>query len=526
MPVSSSDQPAGGMSRQAALDRASHTGRVSPSAAATDPFWQKVLVVMLVALVFYLPNQAQIRIEIPVRGLNMTNVLFLIALFSLAMLHRPSDDRPTPIKIPIVLFIGVLTWGFVLALAGDRSAWIEDLTHYKNVVFYLLLYFLVYHAVRDRKTLRLLVLVTLFIAFTSSVLGMRQALDYGIGTFNENKRVAAPFGWNVFDANRSAIFFCIHLQIVLAMALFLKSRGWLRIACAVVFGMGVFAVFHTYSRQSYFILAVLLLLLTMRKNVLVAALACLALYHYDAWVPETVLERVQMTSAEANAVPRAAPGYDPNWTSSGLPTATAPTKPADDRQYDESTESRFILWEGAWEIIQEQPLGIGLARFKRTIGDHVPPELAGKDAHNFYVLLTTEAGVFAPIFLLVLLVALVRLGQRLAQFRDDDEARALGVGFMMATLAVVLGNIYGSRFLDGDVMGNYWILAGLVARAWQIKQAERAAGPLPVSGGAGALHRLHPGVRSGVNSGVNSGVSPGAWPSQRPGAARATTTRG
>jgi O-Antigen ligase len=517
MSFPSPEQPAGGMRRPVALGRAAHAGPADPATAATDAFWQKVLVAMLLALVFYLPNQAQIRIEIPVRGLNMTNVLFLIALFALAMLHRPRDDRPTPIKMPIVLFIGVLTWGFLLALAGDHSAWIEDLTHYKNVVFYLLLYFLAYHAVRDRKTLRLLVLMTLFIAFTSTVLGVRQALDYGIGTFNENKRVAAPFGWSVFDANRSAIFFCIHLQIVLAMALFLKSRGWLRIACAVVFLMGVFAVFHTYSRQSYFILAVLLMLLTMRKNLLVAGLACLALYHYDAWVPETVLERIQMTSAEASAVPSKTPGYDPNWSSSDLPTAVPPTKPADDRQYDESTESRFILWEGAWEIIQEHPLGIGLARFKRTIGDHVPPQLAGKDAHNFYILLATEAGIFAPIFLLVLLVALLRLGQRLAKFKDDDEARALGVGFVMATLAVVLGNIYGSRFLDGDVMGNYWILAGLVARAWQIKQSEHVAGATPAAGRGAPSQRPHPAARPGVSAGL--------WPPQRPGAAPVQTTR-
>jgi hypothetical protein len=381
--------------------------------------------------------------------------------------------------LPIVLFIGVLTWGLLLALAGDHSAWVEDLTNYKNVVFYPLLYFLVYHSVRDMKTLRLLVLMTLFIAFTSSVLGVRQAMEYGIGNFDQHKRVAAPFGWSVFDANRSAIFFCIHLQIVLAMALFSKSRGWLRLACWVTFGLGVFAVFHTYSRQSYFILAVLLLLIAMRKNLVVAALACLALYNYEVWVPDTVMQRIEMTSAESNLAPRPALGFDPNTSSSSLPGTLPAVKPAEEREYDESTESRFILWEGAWEIIQQNPLGIGLAR---TIGDHVPPQLAGKDAHNFYVLLTTEAGVLAPPFLVALLISLLWLGQRLAQLKGDDEARALGVGFVMATLAVVLGNIYGSRFLDGDVMGNYWIYAGLAARAWQIKRAEHSAAELAPAG--------------------------------------------
>jgi O-antigen ligase len=491
MSYSHPDQRTVGLHRPMSLGARQPAGTTTFAAAPTaDSFWHKVMVVALLALVFYLPNQAQIRIEIPVRGLNMTNVLFLLALFAMAMQHRAPNLQPTPLKLPIVLFIGVLTWALTLALAGDRSAWVEDLTLYKNDVFYLLLYFLAYHAVRDQKTLRLLVLMTLFIAFTSSVLGVRQALDYGIGNFNENKRVAAPFGWSVFDANRSAIFYCIQLQIVLSMALFLKSRGWLRIACAVVFAMGVFAVFHTYSRQSYFILAVLLILVALRKNLFVALLACLALIYHESWVPETVMERVAMTSNEVSTTPARTPGFDPNWTGAGLPMATTPAKPAAEPSYDESTESRFILWEGAWQIIQEQPLGIGLARFKRTIGDHVPPQLAGKDAHNFYVLLTTEAGIFAPPFLLALLVALLWLGQRLASYKDDDEARALGIGLIMATLAVVLGNIYGSRFLDGDVMGNYWIYAGLVARALHIKEAERAGATTRTASPSTGLDRM------------------------------------
>ncbi|MBL8331305.1 MAG: hypothetical protein JNJ71_20885 [Rubrivivax sp.] len=463
-----------------------------PMFATPDSVWPGVLLGLMMAMVFYLPNLAQIRIETGVRGVNPANILFVLMLGVLALAgYRPSE--PTPLKLPILLFILVLTWAFLIALVGDSSAWVEDMTVYKNAVFYLLLYFLYFHAVRDMKTVRILVLLILFVMFTSGVLGVRQAMDYGLGTFNENKRVAAPFGWAVNDANRSAVFFCIYLQLVGAVALFMKSRPWLRIACVLIFFLGVFSIFHSYSRQAYFIMAVLLLLLAMRKQLLIALFAATLLWHYELWVPETVVHRIEMTTLdpfEVKSYKPQAPAFDAPVTSSGplygqlselsfenpfriVAPQTSAENPQADQQYDESTESRFTLWAGAGELMVQRPLGIGLNRFKREISPYVPHALAGKDAHNFYVLLATEAGVVAPLFLLALLMGLLSLGHRLARFKDDEEARTLGVGFVMATLAVVLGNVYGSRFLDGDVMGNYWILAALVARALLIKQQEQ-----------------------------------------------------
>jgi hypothetical protein len=474
-------------------------GAIAPSGAPTmfaaaESVWPRVLLALLMALLFYLPNNAQIPIQIGIRGLNVANILFLMALFALWMMP-PQKAEPIPLKGPLFLFFGLLTWALGLALAGDSTAWVEDVTFFKNAIFYILLYFMYYYAVRDMKTVRILVLLILFVMFTSSVLGVRQALDYGIATFNENKRVAAPFGWSVFNANRAAVFMVIYLQLVLAVVFFLKSHKWLRLACLGIFGMGVFAIFHTYSRQVYIILAVLLLLVALRKHLMMAVVASLMLLNYDLWVPETVVQRIEMTQVDQHPVkpPQILPpAYDAAPVSNSplysdmheyraslfvpvVPIQQAPeqTSSERDRQYDESTESRFILWAGAGEIIAERPLGIGFNRFKREITPYVPPGLAGKDAHNYYVLLTTEAGVLAPLVLLIVFVSLLVLGNRLASMSDDEECRTLGIGFVMATLAVMMGNIYGSRFVDGDVMGIYWIMAALVARTIQFKRAER-----------------------------------------------------
>ena len=144
--------------------------------------------------------------------------------------------------------------------------------------------------------------------------------------------------------------------------------------------------------------------------------------------------------------------------------------------YDVSTASRLVIWEGAWQLIQARPWGIGLNHFKREIGQ-VVPQYKGKDAHNFYVLITTEAGVVAPVVLLLLLIGLYRLGRSVEKLDDSEESKVLGVGFSMTVVAVALGNMYGSRFLDGDVMANFWIFSGIVARYRTLLVEARAVQP-------------------------------------------------
>ena len=135
-----------------------------------------VLLCVLLSLIFYLPNYAQLRIDTGIRGLNVVNVLFIVSLFILWVMPKGRSEAP-PLRLPIFLFFGLLSWALAVALIGDSSAWVEDVTDYKNAIFYILLYFLFYYAVRDMRTVRLMVLMIVFVMFTSSFLGVRQPFD-------------------------------------------------------------------------------------------------------------------------------------------------------------------------------------------------------------------------------------------------------------------------------------------------------------------------------------------------------------
>lgn len=446
------------------LQESSSTERSLQDAGATPSEYQvsntalsharsfDTLKIAMLAMIFYLPNQAQFGLEFSLRGLNVVNIIFLIIFFALRRSAIAPAGSPTPLKGVFAFFFISLLWAFAMGLVNDPSEWVNDLTILKNAVFYMLLYFLFFHSVDDIRTVRMLVAFIAFVTFTSVVLGFRQALDYGIGNYNETRRVAAPFGWGVFNANRSAIYFCIYLPLLMSIALFYKSRPLLRAACFAVFALGVFVVFHTYSRQSYFIMAVVLMCMTMRKNFLVTALLCLALLNYEYWVPESVVQRIEMTSSSDESKP-----IDPS---------------GEEQKYDDSTASRFIFWEAAWEMLQDNPLGIGLNHFKREVGKYVPARYAGMDAHNFYVLFTAEGGMFSPLSIVAMLWGLASLNRKLLRLPPNEDSRTLGIAYSAALIAVILGNIYGSRFLDGDVMGNFWILTALVAKYTLLRQKE------------------------------------------------------
>lgn len=399
------------------------------------------LTYLLMLTVFYIPNQRMFP-DFSLTGLNITNILF-VAILVLTLRNKKKDRTPAPLKKQFVFYCLVLTWGFLIGQIYDTSSFFSDFQTLKNAVLYMLLFFLAYHAVQDTKTIKLLFLTILFTVFFDTYLGLRQVLDYGFG-YNEARRVAAPFSWNSTDANRSAAYYTIYLVPLAAAALYYRSSSlvrWAALACVV---FTIFVNFFTFSRQSYGIIAVLLLLLTMRRNFVLGLLIVIALFNYHVWLPDAVIQRIDMTVKTKDSMPG---------------VVAAPLN----KELDTSTESRFIIWSGAAQIIAHNPWGIGLNHFGRNIGIYAPA-YAHYDAHNYFVLTTTENGFLAPVALLLLLLGLFRIGRSVEKLNGGADAKVYGTALWLGVLAVIMVNIYGSRFVDGNLMSNFWILAGLVAR--------------------------------------------------------------
>lgn len=421
----------------------------------------------LCLLVLVIPNQLHLP-EALVKGVNPLNLATLLALVAVLRLPKSVPPLPPPpLKTSILMLAAALVYAFVVAISGDASEWVGDITFIKNAVFFPFLFFLFYHGIRDKQTARLVFASILFVTAVAGLEAIREGLDYGNLTYSETKRASGPFGADFRTANLAAVFFCMFFPLFGAVALFLKGRPIVRTLAAIGAGVVVFGTFFTYSRQAFVILAVCTLLLGARRNILIAGLSFAALASYQAWAPDAVVERIEMTD-QSDALVHS------------------------ENRLDQSTESRFILWDAAFRMFKDHPTGVGLNRFKRHTGEYAP-EFAGFDAHNFYMLFLAEGGVLGIVLLAAALIGIGRFAWQAGRRATTVEAKVLAIGFQLSFVATLLGNLYGSRLLDGAVSGNFWILAAVVARFLALEEAERAPAvprprfaPVPARVGAAA----------------------------------------
>lgn len=421
-------------------------------------------------MIVWVPNQLHLPADLGLKGLNAINLLFLSIL--LVMLGQQRDpDRislPTPMKGVFIAYFVMLVWAFLIGQVYDASQIIFDLTALKNSIFFMSLYFVFFHAVRDAKTIQQMFFMLLLVAAVAGLEAIREGLDYGFGVYSETKRAAGPFGEDYKSSNLAAVFFAIFTPVFAAVAFYMKDRPMWRFGGIGGTAILLIGIFCTYSRQAFLIVALLMLLMAIKRNVILGLLIAVALINFEAWVPEGVVERLAMTTAQ--------------------------TSETGEAQLDESTASRFILWQGAGRLILQRPWGVGLNHFKREIGSE-QPALAGFDAHNFLVLITTEGGIFGGVMTLALYIALSVLAWRFWRAAATADQRAMAAGFAGATLALMLGNLYGSRLLDGAVTGNYWILAALCARyLCLLKQGQ--AGPDSTTGKAKTGNSRHSDIKT------------------------------
>ncbi len=410
--------------------------------------------VLLFFLLFYVVNDLHFKWQTGIPALAPVNLLFIAVVLSLRK-TKDSVDVGTPILQNALKWYAIsLTAAFVWAQVRAFNDIVADLTVLKNAIFYQLFYFLYLHCRQDKKTVRLLIGAVLAIAVLAGLEALREGLDYGFASYNPFKRASGPFGDDWHMANTAGVFFGIFTPMLIAVALFLRRQWIIRIGAVVGTLVIAGGTLFTYSRQAYFIILLSLAILLFRKSIGFAVATALLLVSLIGYLPDTVTQRVEETKQQG--------------------------KPGGGEEVDASTSSRWELWAGAMDMLAHNPLGVGLARFPREIGSYSSHK--GMDAHNFYVRSLAEYGPHGLAALIYLVYGCFRLSGFLRRNADPDDpdARALSLGFTVASVALVFGNVYGSRFLDGPIMGPYWALAGLLERYVHLKKQEGGGGHVEI----------------------------------------------
>jgi O-antigen ligase len=420
-----------------------------------------MLNLLLYALLVHTPNMLHFPQDLGLRGVNVANALFLIAALAALVFARGVPIRAS-LRGPLFAYFGALVLAFAIAQVRPAGDVVDDLTYLKTAVFYPIFYFLFLHAVVDQRTARRMLAVALLVAVVAGAEAISEAVSYGMGDYRMTHRAAGPFGQDYRMSNRAGVFYAIFLPLLVAMVLFLRGVGFWRLLAAL--GSVVIAVgmLFTYSRQSYAIALVAVALLAWRRGVAMTVLLAIASAVAFPFLPSGVTERVEDTQQ---------------------------TTVYGEAEFDQSTESRVHIWAGALAMWAAHPFGVGLNRFKSEIGNY--SDFANFDAHNYFVLTLAEGGWIAAFALGWLVIAMLGLALRMRREAVTPYDTALASGVLVAVVCVVLGNLYGSPFTEGSVMGNFWAVLGIAERYFALRRAEAAsagaAEPAPgASAGVGA----------------------------------------
>lgn len=416
-----------------------------------------MLYLLLALAIILLPNALHVSFGTGIPGLNFSNLLFLVLLVALVFSTRNASPRhqpPSRLAAPLIAFFVILGIGYFMAGPSDLSTPMDDITRLKNAIFYPLLYFVFRHCKQDLARTRQLIMLVLVVAAVAAVEAVSQGLSFGIGEYVETQRATGPFG-DANMANRAGVFFAMFLPMLAAIAVF-DHRKPVRVAAVVGCVLLAGAILFTYSRQSYLIALLGLLILLMHRSVAAALLASVLLVATVSYLPASVVQRVEETRR--------------------VDVTGAAT-------VDNSTASRLEIWEGAYRMWKENPGGVGLGRFPSRIGDYAP-EYDGRDAHNAYVLIWAELGLIGVLVVFWLLWrawSISRLVRRTSS-PGDSEGYAIALGFKITVFSMALSNVYGSPFYEGLIMASFWILCGLVERYGVLKAAAATAqAPVPAN---------------------------------------------
>lgn len=414
------------------------------------------LLILAIPIVF-MPNALHLSFDTGIPGLNVANLVFLLALSVVVLGGRKnfSTRESGELSWPLLAYFVAVVVGFFIAQFTMPLNWVDDVTALKTYLFYPLFYFLYRKCRLDATSTRWLIILVMIVAAVAGIEAIREGLDYGFGRYAETRRASGPFGVDFHDANRAGVFYAMFLPMFIAMALFFRGQKFWRLAAIAGCAILALAIMATYSRQSYAIGLLGLALLLLRRNVVLAVMIGLLAIPAASLLPESVTQRVAQTEQQSD-------------------TGT--------EELDLSTASRFEIWAGAMQMWTDHPVGVGLRRFPKYIGRY--SSYAGYDAHNFYVLTLAELGPLGLAALLWLLWRMWRLAGvvRRSIGNLDAESRALGIGFSVTVIAMAMGNLYGSPFSEGSVMTNFWILCGLMEHYAALKRAGAGQGAVQADG--------------------------------------------
>jgi putative inorganic carbon (hco3(-)) transporter len=399
-------------------------------------FWRPVVGIFYLAPLIPLQT-ARYRLNVFPLGASVISIVLLAVAIGVMWRKRPVLPKtPWTVLIGIYaaftflsLILGSFYLGAPLPLPGsDRfSVWVD----YMMMAALLLLVAAVEPSRRQMQAILVLMCLAM-LALDRNFLSTVSGRDFS--AFSYDLRDAGSVGYA--GINGLAALQAQFATFLLALAAFEKNR-LLQLAYYALAGGSAICLMYSLSRGGYVAMLAgwLFLGLAKKRWMLVALIAFV--FTWTALVPNAVRERVTMT-------------YD----SGGL---------------DHSSETRITLWEDAMQVFDSNIVlgsGFNTYAYMHRVGNY-------EDTHNFFLKVLVETGIFGLALFVWLLAKTFWAGLAFSRRAKDPFYASLGLGLAGWLVAAFVANMFGDRWNYLQVCGYMWVIAGMVAHAMKVEQAEQ-----------------------------------------------------
>lgn len=376
-------------------------------------------------------------------GASLVGVVLLAVVLGLLREGKPILPKTPWTKIIIVYgvftFISLCLGSFFidrpLPLPGDPRFGV-----WQDYMMMPALLLIVAAVAPDKRQMKIMILVMCLATFMLNKNFWNTVSERDFSSYSEDLRDEGGMGYA--GTNGLAAFEAQSAAFLLALGSF-EKKFWPRLGYRALALFSAVCLMYSLSRGGYVaFLAGWLALGFLRERKLLVLLGLFALT-WTVVTPHAVQERVLMTYDEQN------------------------------QATDNSTETRFSLWENALQVFNANVVtGSGFNTYaylhlnKRTDGHSGFYE----DTHNFYIKVLAETGIVGLLIFLALLAQTFAAGFRLFRRAVDPFHASLGLGLLGWLICSAVANFFGDRWTFLQVNGYLWVLGGMVSQAFVLER--------------------------------------------------------
>ena len=372
-------------------------------------------------------------------------VIFTFFSYCMKLVRGKRYFKAELFDVIVICFMAVLMLGGVVSYGGSQS--VQAALIYVSLI---LGYFLTVGLVNSKDALKRTVKILAVSLLIVSLYGLYQNFSGNISEEWIDTEMFDSIAGRVVSTFENPNMLGEYLILILPVlaAVMLGEKNWYKkpayFAC---FAVGCVCLIYTWARGAwlgFMFAAVLFLLMWNRKAMGLIVAGIVALPFAIPFLPESIVSR---------------------FTSIGDLT-------------DTSTNYRVFIWRGSTNLAADYALtgiGVGEEAFGRIYPYY---SFAGIEtaphAHNLFLQLFIEVGVFGFIVFLALLICLLQSGFSLAKNGEDKEVRLIGCGALCGVLAALLQGMTDYIWYNYRVYFIFWIVIGIVSAARRIDAAARA----------------------------------------------------